>query len=91
MPMTWLADDRDVGREVAGDAPDDRLVADQDDPVLGVRPGVIEGAGHDLGRAVVAAHRVDRDADPGGVAAAPAGARAAVTASARGVVGGGAA
>ena len=61
-------DDRDVRREVAGDAPDDRLVADQDDLVLGMGPGVIDRAGDDLGRTMIAAHRVDRDADPGGVA-----------------------
>ena len=48
---------------------DDRLVADQDDPVLGMGPGVIEGAGDDLGRTVIAAHRVDRDADPGALGA----------------------
>ena len=60
-------DDRDVRRQrPPASAADDRLVADEDDPVLGVRPGVVEGAGDDLGRAVIAAHRVDRDADPGG-------------------------
>ena len=46
---------------------DDRLVADEDDPVLGVGPGVIEGARDDLGGTVVAAHRVDGDADAGAV------------------------
>ena len=40
---------------------DRRLVADEDDPILGVGPGVVEGAGDDLRRAVIAAHRVDRD------------------------------
>ena len=62
-------DDRDVGREVAGDAADRRLVTDEDHPVLGVRPGVVEGARDDLGRTVIAAHRVDRDADPGALGA----------------------
>ena len=50
------------------------LVADEDHPVLGVGPGVIEGAGDDLLRAVIAAHRVDRDRDPAAViGAGPAG------------------
>ena len=46
-------------------AADRRLVADEDDPVVGMAPGVVEGARDDLGRPVVAAHRVDRDADAG--------------------------
>jgi hypothetical protein len=58
--------DRDVGRKVSGDGADGRLVTDEDDPVLGMGPGVIEGAGDDLSRAVVATHRVDRHANPGG-------------------------
>ena len=37
-------DDRDVGRQVAGDAADDGLVADEDEPVVRVRSGVVEGA-----------------------------------------------
>ena len=41
------------------------LVADEDDGVLGIRAGVREGARDDLRRAVVAAHRVDRDPDAG--------------------------
>ena len=68
-------DDRDVGRELAGDRADRRLVADEDHPVLGVGAGVIEGAGDDLGRAVVAAHRVDRDRHPAAVIAGRAGRR----------------
>ena len=56
-------DDPDVGRQLAGEAADGRLVADEDDRVARVAPGEVEGAGHDLGRAVVAAHRVDGDAD----------------------------
>lgn len=33
--------------------------------VLGMRPGVIERAGNNLGRPVVTTHRVDREAYPG--------------------------
>jgi hypothetical protein len=38
-------DDRDVGREIAGESADGGLVSDEDHPVLRVRSGVIEGAG----------------------------------------------
>ena len=53
-----------AGSGPAGGGADRRLVADQDQPVVGVTPGMVEGAGDDLGHAVVAAHRVDRDANP---------------------------
>ena len=43
--------------------------------VLGMGAGVIEGAGDDLGRAVVAAHRVDRDRHPAAVIVGGAGRR----------------
>ena len=56
--------DRDVGRQrPARGGADRRLVADQDQPVVGVAPGMVEGARDDLGDAVVTAHRVDRDAN----------------------------
>ena len=63
--MTWLAGTIET---FGGQRPGRRRrmalsVADEEDLVLGVRPRVVEGAGHDLGRAVVAAHRVDGDAD----------------------------
>ena len=45
------------------------LVADEDQLVVGMGAGVVEGARDDLGRAVVAAHRVDGDADAAGSAA----------------------
>ena len=56
-------DDRDVGRQRAGDPAERRLVADQDQPVVGMGAGEVEDARDDLGGAVVAAHRVDGDAD----------------------------
>jgi hypothetical protein len=37
--------------------------SDEDDRVVGMGPGVIEGSRDDLGRAVIAAHGIDRDAD----------------------------
>ena len=43
--------------------PDGRLVADEDQSIVRVAPGMVEGARDDLGDTVVAAHRVDRDAD----------------------------
>ena len=43
--------------------PRGRLVTDEDEPVVGVGAGESQDAGHDLGGTVVAAHRVDRDAD----------------------------
>ncbi len=59
-------DDRDVGRQRRpASGRDARLVADEDDVVLGVRARVGERAGDDLLGAVVAAHRVDGDADAG--------------------------
>ena len=65
MPTTWLdMDDRGVRGKLAGDAADDRLVADEDHPVVGICPGVVERPEDDLGGTVIAAHRVDRDADP---------------------------
>ncbi len=57
--------DRDVGREVRGETADDGLVADEDQVVGGMRSGEVEGAGDDLGRAVITAHRVDGDAHAG--------------------------
>ena len=76
-------DDRDVGRQHAPDRADDRLVADEDEPVLGVGASVIERAGHDLGRTVIAAHRVDRDTDPGAVRSGRSGLRLGHRVSAR--------
>ena len=78
MPTTWLAATIETlaGRSPATAARIDRLVADEDQPILGVRAGMVDGARHDLGRAVVAAHRVDRDANPGAVLAPPGGVRA---------------
>ena len=62
--MTWLAGTISTfDGSVAGDRRDPRRIADEEDAVLGMRPGVIEGAGHDLGGPVVAAHRVDREAN----------------------------
>ena len=69
-------DDRDVRGKRPGDAADCRLVADQDHPVGGICPGVVEGPEDDLGGAVIAAHRVDRDADPGALGAGGLGRRA---------------
>ena len=46
-----------------------RFVADEDQPVVGVAPGVVEGTRNDLGDAVVAAHRVDRDTNAASVRA----------------------
>ena len=64
--MTWEAwTIETLAGSSPGDPADDRLVADEDEPILGVRAGVVEGARDDLGRAVVAAHRVDGDADAG--------------------------
>ncbi len=58
-------DDGDIGRKrPAGGGADRRLVADEDQPVVGVTPGMVEGAGDDFGHAVIAAHRVDGDANP---------------------------
>jgi hypothetical protein len=56
-------DDRDVGRHRPADGPDGRLVADQDQPIVGMAPGVIKGARDDLRNTMIAAHRVDRDTD----------------------------
>ena len=58
-------DDRHVRRQLARDGPDDRLVADQDDLVSRVRPGVVDGARDHLCCPEVAAHGIDRDADAG--------------------------
>ena len=59
-------DDLDVRRQLARDLRDPRAVTHEEDVVLGMGPGVIESAGNDLGRAVVATHRVDREANPAG-------------------------
>ena len=56
-------DDPCVGGQVPGQAPDVAVVADEDQLDVGMRSGEVEGPGHDLGRAVVAAHRVEGDAD----------------------------
>ncbi len=56
-------DEPDVGRGVAGELAHERLVADEDDGVGRMLPRPLHGAGHDLGRAVVAAHGVHGDAD----------------------------
>ena len=53
------------GGSSPGDGPDRRLVTDQDHLILGMGARVVQGARDDLRRAVIAAHRVDRDADPG--------------------------
>ena len=66
-------DDRDVGRQRAAMRADRRLVTDEDDLVLRVGAGMVERARDDLGRTVIAAHRVDRDADPGAARCGPAG------------------
>ena len=59
---------RDVGRQRAGQASEDRrLVTDEDQLVGRVGARVVEGAGDDLARTVVAAHRVDGDADADGI------------------------
>jgi hypothetical protein len=58
-------DDGSVGRQLSGDGSDDRLVADQDDLVAGVRARVVQRARDDLRRSVIPAHRVDGDANPG--------------------------
>ena len=57
-------DDRDVGRQRATEGADDRLVPDEDHAVLRVGSGMIERARDDLRRTMIAAHRVDGDADP---------------------------
>ena len=76
-------DDRHVGRQDAADRADDRLVADEDEPVLGMGAGVIERAGDDLRGTVIAAHRVDGDADPGALRPSRAGLRLGHRVSAR--------
>ena len=82
--MTWLAwTIETLAGRLAADRADDRLVADEDEPVLGVGAGVIERAGDDLRRAVIAAHRVDGDADPGAVRPRRAGLRLGHRVSAR--------
>ena len=48
---------------IIDEAPHGRLVADEDQPVARVGAGVIDRAGDDLARAVVAAHGVDGDRD----------------------------
>jgi hypothetical protein len=58
--------DLDVRRELARDLGDPRAVADEQHAILGMGPGVIERAGNDLGRPVVATHGVDRERDPAG-------------------------
>jgi hypothetical protein len=60
-------DDLDVRRQIAGDRPNRGLVTDEEQPILGMGAGVIEGAGNDFGRSMVAAHRVDRDRHPAAV------------------------
>ena len=57
--------DVDVRWEGPGDRTDAGFVADEQDPVLGVSARMVERAGHDLVRSVIAAHRVDREPDPG--------------------------
>ena len=56
-------DDADVVGKLAGDASDRVGVADEDQLDVGVGAGVVDDSRDDLGRAVVAAHRVERDAD----------------------------
>ena len=63
--------DRDVGGQVRRDPTDDGLVTDQDDLVGGVAQRMIDGAGDDLGWAVIPAHRVDGEAHSGGTVGAP--------------------
>ena len=58
-------DDADVRGARRREALDRGGVADEDDGVVGMRVRVGDGARHDLGRAVVAAHRVDRDPHAG--------------------------
>jgi len=65
-------DDLDVRRERAGDALDRRLIADENDPILGMGERVVERSGNDFGRAVIAAHRVDRDRDAAAIRRRPA-------------------
>jgi hypothetical protein len=55
--------DGDVGGQVGRDRGDRRFVADEDQLVEVVCRGVGERAVDDLYRAVVAAHRVDREPD----------------------------
>jgi hypothetical protein len=52
-------DDRDVRRQLTGRRPDRGLGADEEDMVLGMRTGVVEGPGHDLYRPVITPHRVN--------------------------------
>ena len=63
-------DDLDVRRQLAGDRSDRGLVTDEEDLVLGVGAGVVEGARDDLGRAVIATHRVDGDRNAAAVSSA---------------------
>ena len=56
-------DDRDVGRERAGDPAQRRLVPDEDPAVVGMVAGEVDDARDDLPGAVIAAHGVDGDAD----------------------------
>ena len=60
-------DDLDVRRQLPGGVlADARRIADEQDVVLGMGASVIERARDDLGGAMVAAHRVDGEADPAG-------------------------
>ena len=63
-------DDLDVMREVAGDRSDRGLVTYEEDLVLGVGAGVVEGARDDLRRSVIATHRVDGDRNAAAVSPA---------------------
>ena len=63
-------DDLDVRRQGAGERTDRRLVAYEEDPVLGVGSGVVEGPWDDLGRAVIATHRVDGDRNAAAISSA---------------------
>jgi hypothetical protein len=55
-----------VRRERAGNAAERVRIANQEEVILRVRPGVVEGAGDDLCRPVVTAHGIDRDRDTSG-------------------------
>jgi hypothetical protein len=63
-------DDLDVRRKVTGERTNRRLVTYEQDPILGVGAGVVEGARNDLGRSVIATHRVDRDRNAAAVSTA---------------------
>jgi len=60
-----------AGQAARGEGRDPVRVADQDQLVVGCLAGVEQRAGHDLHGGMVAAHRVDRDADPAPMLDAP--------------------